>query len=84
MLDIIMLKPFPKILFPQFIYRLFAKRLNRSRYFTHIKTDKEVTINTDETRFHIDGEPVTLVGDVTIRIKNNALKVLKTRYNKFK
>lgn len=84
MLDIIMLKPFPKILFPQFIYRLFAKRLNRSKYFTHIKTDKEVTINTDETRFHIDGEPVTLVGDVTIRIKNNALKVLKTRYNKFK
>lgn len=84
MLDIIMLKPFPKILFPVFIYRLFAKRLNRSRYFTHIKTDKEVTINTDETRFHIDGEPVTLSGDVTIRIKNNALKVLKTRYNKFK
>jgi YegS/Rv2252/BmrU family lipid kinase len=84
MLDIIMIKPFPKILFPLFIYRLFAKRLNRSKYFSHLKTDKEVTINTDETRFHIDGEPVTLSGDVTIRIKKDALKVLKTRYNKFK
>jgi diacylglycerol kinase (ATP) len=84
MLDIIMIKPFPKILFPIFLYRLFANRLNKSRYFTHIKTDKEVTISTDETRFHIDGEPITLCGDVTIRIKNNALKVLRTRYNKFK
>lgn len=83
MLDIIMIKPFPKILFPLFIYRLFAKKLNKSRYFTHIKTDKEVIISTDETRFHIDGEPVTLCGDVTIRIKKDALKVLKTRYNKF-
>jgi diacylglycerol kinase (ATP) len=83
MLDIIMIKPFPKMLFPIFVYRLFAKKLSKSKYFSHIKTDKEVRITTDETRFHIDGEPVTLSGDVTIRIKPNALKVLRTRYNKF-
>ncbi len=83
MLDIIMIKPFPKILFPIFIYRLFAKRMNRSRYFSHRKTGKTVTISTDETRFHIDGEPVTIRGDVKIEIRRNALKVLKTRYNKF-
>jgi YegS/Rv2252/BmrU family lipid kinase len=83
MLDIIMIKPFPKVLWPVFIYRLFTKKLNKSRYFTHFKTDKEVTISTDETRFHIDGEPVTLCGDVTIKIKKDALKVLKTRYSKF-
>jgi diacylglycerol kinase (ATP) len=84
MLDIVMIKPFPKILFPIFIYRLFAKRMNRSRYFSHIKTRKLVTISTDETRFHIDGEPVTICGEVKIEIRKNALKVLKTRYNKFK
>jgi YegS/Rv2252/BmrU family lipid kinase len=84
MLDIVMIKPFPKILFPIFIYRLFAKRMNRSKYFSHIKTSKMVTISTDETRFHIDGEPVTINGEVKIEIRKNALKVLKTRYNKFK
>ena len=84
MLDIVMIKPFPKILFPIFIYRLFAKRMNRSKYFSHIKTSKMVTISTDETRFHIDGEPVTISGEVKIEIRKNALKVLKTRYNKFK
>jgi diacylglycerol kinase family enzyme len=78
-----MIKPFPKVLWPVFIYRLFTKKLNKSRYFTHFKTDKEVTISTDETRFHIDGEPVTICGDVKIKIKKDALKVLKTRYNKF-
>jgi len=83
MLDIIMIRPFPKILFPVFIYRLFTKKLNKSRYFIHLKTNKEVTICTDETRFHIDGEPVTICGDVKIEIWRNALKVLKTRYNKF-
>lgn len=84
MLDIVMIKPFPKILFPMFIYRLFAKRMNKSKYFSHIKTSKMVTISTDETRFHIDGEPVTISGEVKIEIRKNALKVLKTRYNKFK
>ena len=82
-LDIIMIKPFPKALWPVFIYRLFTKKLNKSKYFTHLKTDKEVTISTDETRFHIDGEPVTISGDIKIKIKKDALKVLKTRYNKF-
>jgi diacylglycerol kinase (ATP) len=82
MLDIIMLKPFPKILFPIFIYRLFANKLNKSKYFTHIKTEKEVTISTDETRFQIDGDPVTICGDIKIKIKKDALRVLKTRYFK--
>jgi len=82
-LDIIMLKPFPKLLFPVFIFRLFTKRMNRSKYYIHIKTGKEVIIRTDETRFHIDGEPVTFSGEVIINVKKDALKVLKTRFNKF-
>jgi len=82
MMDIVIIRPFPKILAPAFVFRLFTKRLTRSKYITHFKTDKEITIITDETRFHIDGEPVTLSGDVKIKIKKNALKVLRTRYNK--
>lgn len=82
MMDIVMIRPFPKILAPAFVYRLFTKRLTRSKYITHFKTDKEITIITEETRFHIDGEPVTLAGDIKIKIKKNALKVLRTRYNK--
>ena len=81
-MDIVIIKPFPKILAPLFIYRLFTKKMKDSRYVSHLKTDKEVIIRTDEKRFHIDGEPVKISGDVIVRIKRNALKVLKTRYNK--
>ncbi len=83
MLDIVMLKPFPKLLFPVIIFDLFTKRLGRSKYYRSVRTDREVTIRTVETRFQIDGEPVTLEGDVKINIRKKALKVLKTRKNKF-
>ncbi len=80
LLNIAILKPFPKILFPLFILRLFTKRLNRSKYFIHLKTDRDVVIKTDEKRFHIDGEPVLMPEEIPVRIKKDALKILKTRH----
>jgi diacylglycerol kinase (ATP) len=82
-IDIVLIKPFPKILGSLFIIRLFTKRINRSKYVRHIKTDKEIVIETDETRFHIDGEPLEIAGKVVIRIKKEVLKVLKTSGYKF-
>jgi diacylglycerol kinase family enzyme len=81
-INIVLIKPFPKILGPAFIIRLFTKKLKESKYVKHIKTDKEVVIQTDETRFHIDGEPLKISGEVVIRIKREALKVLRTARNK--
>ena len=82
LMDIVTIKPFPKYLLPVFIYRLFAKKLNDSKYVHHIKTDKEIKIVTGETRFHIDGEPVNISGEVTVRIRPKSLKVLKTAKNR--
>ncbi len=82
LMDIVMIKPFPKILFPVFIYHLFAKKMHKSKYVLCVKTGKEITIKTDETRFHIDGEPVTFSGNAVVNIRSGALKVLKTRHNK--
>jgi diacylglycerol kinase (ATP) len=83
MIDIVLIKPFPKILGTLFIIRLFTKRINKSKYVRHITTDKEITIETDETKFHIDGEPIDLYGKVVIRIKKEVLKVLKTSHCNF-
>jgi diacylglycerol kinase (ATP) len=81
MIDLVLIKPFPKILGTLFIVRLFTKRINKSKYVRHITTDKEIIIETDETKFHIDGEPVDLYGKVVIRIKREVLKVLKTSHS---
>jgi len=82
-IDLVLIKPFPKILGPLFIIRLFTKRINKSKYVRHIKTDKEIIIQTDETRFHIDGEPLRICGEAVVRIKRKALKVLITARNRF-
>jgi diacylglycerol kinase (ATP) len=83
MVDLVLIKPFPKIFGPLFILRLFTKRINSSKYVRHLKTDKEITIETAESRFHIDGEPLELPGKVVVRIRKKVLKVLKTPGNKF-
>jgi len=81
-IDIVLIKPFPKILGSLFILRLFTKRINKSKYVRHLQTDKEIVIETGETRFHIDGEPLEISGKVVIRIKREVLKVLKTAGHK--
>jgi diacylglycerol kinase family enzyme len=81
-MDLVIIKPFPKYLFPVFVFRLFTKTMNKSKYVRSLQTDKEVTIISEETRFHIDGEPVTMAGEVIVKIKKEALNVLKTKYLK--
>lgn len=82
-MDIVMVKPFPKILGPVFVINLFTKKINRSRYVSTITTDKEVIVDTEERRFHVDGEPLEIKGKVMVRLRKDVLKVLKTPYNKF-
>jgi len=80
--DIVLIRPFPKILSLVFAYRLFRGTLKYSKYVRYLKTDKPFTIQTDEKRFHIDGEPVEICGDVSVNISLKALSVLKTKHCK--
>jgi len=82
MIDIVLLKPFPKYLAPLIISRLFRGTLKKSKYVKYFKTDKPIILKTGEKRFHIDGEPVEISGDVSVSITTNALSVLKTKHNK--
>jgi diacylglycerol kinase (ATP) len=81
-IDIVLIRPFPKIMAPMLVYRLFKGNLNKSKYVSYIKTDKNFTIKTEEHRFHIDGEAIEFHGDVEVKIKKNALNVLRTKYLK--
>jgi diacylglycerol kinase (ATP) len=81
-IDIVLLRPFPKYKAPLIIYRLFRGTLNKSKYVRYIKTDKPFAIESSEARYHIDGEPVEFRGKVNIKIKRNLLTVLKTKRNR--
>ncbi|HAM08760.1 MAG: hypothetical protein A2X04_15620 [Bacteroidetes bacterium GWF2_41_9] len=82
-IDLVLIKPFPKIFGPVFVIRLFTKKINNSKYVRHFKTDREIVIETDETRLHVDGEPFSITGKITVRIKREVLKVLCTSHNRF-
>lgn len=82
-INLVLIKPFPKIFGPLFVIRLFTKRINQSKYVRQILTDKEIVIETGETRYHVDGEPFSISGKVVVKIKKEFLKVLKTPGNKF-
>lgn len=78
-IDIVLIKPFPKYLAFLFIYRLFRGTIKDSEYVRYIKTADPFTIQTEETRFHIDGEAVTFKGEVKVKILRSALSVLRTK-----
>lgn len=82
-MNIVLVKPFPKILGPIFMVRLFTKNINRSVYVDTIVTEKEIVVDTAEARFHIDGEPLEIPGKAVIKLRKDILKVLKTPHNKF-
>lgn len=82
MMDLVIVRPFPKIIAIVFIYKLFTGNIKESKYVRHIRTSGEVIIKTDESRFHIDGEPFRISGEAAVTIKHQALKVLKTARNR--
>jgi diacylglycerol kinase family enzyme len=82
-INLVLIKPFPKIFGPLLVIRLFTKRINKLKFVKQIKIDKEIVIETHETRMHIDGEPINTGGKIVVKIKREALNVLKTSRNKF-
>jgi len=80
--NIVLLKPFPKYLLPVLLVRPLSGTLKESNYIKYFESDNPGIIYTNETRFHIDGEPCNLTGKIKVEILKNALRILKTSYNK--
>jgi len=79
--NLVLLKPFPKILAPLMVLKMLTGTLKNSRYITYIESDNHITINSEESRIHIDGEPFTINGEITVTLRNNSLRILKTASN---
>lgn len=77
--ELLMFKPFPKILFPYFAINIFLGSLRQSKYVKYIQHLKQIEINTPFKQFHIDGEAIELASPVKIEIMPRSVKVLKSR-----
>jgi diacylglycerol kinase (ATP) len=77
-MDIVVVRPFPKILFPWFAVKMFTRLIKQSKYIEYKTTAKKVSIKTDYKKYHIDGDPVITNGISTLSIIPGSLTVLKT------
>jgi len=81
--NIAVVRPFPGIMFPSFAIKMLAGTLKESKYLHYIISDDPLEISTAENRYHIDGEPVIINEKITVTIRKNALRVLKTDLNRW-
>lgn len=80
--NLVLLKPFPKILTPLFVLKMLTGTLKNSKYLTYIESENKITIRSDENRVHIDGEPVIINDAITVTIRSKSLRILKSSLNK--
>ncbi len=75
-IDILLVKPFPKIMMAKFTGEMFMGLLKDSKYTTYLKTPDEVTIKTDMNKVHVDGESLEIGSPFHIKIDAKSLRVL--------
>jgi len=76
LLDISVMKPFPWYIAPKLIYRLTHNTLHQSKYYVHRTGSIIEVINPSVLKGHIDGEPVELYGNFTVRVVPQSLKII--------
>ncbi|MBP7731627.1 MAG: hypothetical protein KA114_08335 [Bacteroidales bacterium] len=81
--NIVIVRPFPKIMLPFFAIKLLSGTLKESKYIRYYETDQPVTILSSEPKFHIDGEAVLIYDEINVTIKPKMLDVLVTARNKW-
>ena len=76
LLDIVIVKKFPKWEIPFFLYKAYQGKTYLSKHVDIIQTNK-MQIHAKNTLIHLDGEPYKTTNPITINLLNNSLKILK-------
>ncbi len=75
-IDILLVKPFPKIMMAKFTGEMFMGLLKDSKYTTYLKTPDEVIIKTGMNKVHVDGESLDISSPFHIKMDAESLRVL--------
>jgi diacylglycerol kinase (ATP) len=79
--NLVLLKPYPKILLPILVLQMLNGTLKESRYLKYIESENQVIIYSEENRVHVDGEPLVFDNTINVSLKKKALRVLKSSFN---
>lgn len=73
-LDLCIIKPFPKAFTSDLLLRLFSRNLDKSRYYDHTEV-KNVVIKGDFTHANVDGEHIQVNGVMDISVIPQSVKI---------
>jgi diacylglycerol kinase family enzyme len=76
LMDVVIVKEFPKWKIFLFLLRIRTKRIQKSRYVKIIKT-KKINILSKDIITHIDGEPIKTTEEINVIVNSNNLKLFK-------
>ena len=84
MLDLCILRPFPRTSTISIGLRLFFKNIDQSPYLEVMRIKKASLKRKGRKKItiHLDGEPMTLSGKLKIKVIEHALEVMVPRYKK--
>lgn len=75
-LDVCIVHKFPLYILPMMVFHLFNRSAHQSDYVEIIR-GKNIVINRDDNGpVHVDGEPLSLEGNLEIAVKPNSLKII--------
>jgi diacylglycerol kinase (ATP) len=80
LLDLCILKPFPKSIILPIGLRLISKTLNKTKYLEVIKCKEVILKRKKNIKFHYDGEPYKAGKKIKIKIEPASLKVMVPCY----
>ena len=80
--NLVLLRPFPKYMLPSFVFRMQTKTLKESKYLKYMELESSITIRSEEERVHIDGDPTFIKDGITVKIRRNALRILRSSFKK--
>lgn len=76
LLDVCIVHKFPLYILPMMVFHLFNRSADQSDYIEIIPGKNIQIMRTDNGPVHVDGEPITLEGDLNISVVPNALKII--------
>lgn len=75
-LDVCIVKKFPLYFLPMMVFHLFNRSVDQSEY-VEIIPGKEIFIERkDSGPVHVDGEPLSMEGNLSVYVKPNSLKII--------
>ncbi len=77
--DLVLVQPFAFYKYPVFVVQMFLGTLKSSRFLQFISTDKNVKIESRFKAFHIDGDPKIFTENLSIKIGENKVRIIKTK-----